>query len=328
MHRKTVARVLIFFFEIEEALFETTGRSRLRVFESLELIRDIISSFASRWSGSVFSGRVPNPRESKAPRNNSRARYSKSAVSLDRWIVPGMTSRRIHSRLAQGMRFDVDRDYFGCISTLATLWWSPVSSDTGGEREGRGEWALAGFVPVGGREARSSRNFVIAFSNGRSLSRCAPLSDREAAAARVSPLRSDVLVGVESAEAPEDGLRHGHLRDALLLPVLPVQIEDRSELPKALALGAQHQVDAAPGRRPYLVDRRPRCFRNCEVSAKATHPEWVLSAIGINAALTDRFVNLSQQSSRRLYTALHAADFSRIISWSDNIVRYAENVLP
>lgn len=100
-----------------------------------------------------------------------------------------------------------------------------------------------GFVSAGD-EARSSRIFVIAFSNGRSLSRCAPLSDREAAVARVSTLRSDVLMGVEPAETPEDGLRHGHLRDALLLPVLSLQIEDRSELPQALALGAQHQVDA------------------------------------------------------------------------------------
>lgn len=80
------------------------------------------------------------------------------------------------------------------------------------------------------------------------FSRCAPLSDREAAAARVPPLRPDVLVGVEPAETPKDGLRHGHLRDALLLPVLPLQIEDRGELPQAPALGAQHQVDVALGR--------------------------------------------------------------------------------
>lgn len=57
-------------------------------------------------------------------------------------------------------------------------------------------------------------------SNGRSFYRCTTLSDREAAAARVPPLWPDVLVGIEPAETPEDGLRHGHLRDALLLPVL------------------------------------------------------------------------------------------------------------
>lgn len=72
-------------------------------------------------------------------------------------------------------------------------------------------------------------------------------------------------MGLELAEAPEDGLRHGYLRDALLLPVLSLQIEDRGELPQAPALGAQHQVDVALGRRllpRYLVDRRLRFFRN------------------------------------------------------------------
>lgn len=164
-----------------------------------ELIHDVTSSFASRWSGSIFSGSIPNPRERE---QLSCAMLEKRRLA--RWIIPGMTLRRIHSRLAQGMRFDVDRDYFGCISTLATL-WSPDSFDTGERvgREGRGEWTLAGCSPPTGDETRSSRRtFVIAFSNGRSLSRCAPLSDREATAARVSPLRSDVLMGVEPAETP------------------------------------------------------------------------------------------------------------------------------
>lgn len=90
---------------------------------------------------------------------------------------------------------------------------------------------------------RSSRGLRDRALTNASLFRCAPLSDREAAAARVPPLRSDVLVGVEPAETSEDGLRHGHLRDALLLPVLPLQIEDRGELSQAPALGAQHQVE-------------------------------------------------------------------------------------
>jgi hypothetical protein len=77
-------------------------------------------------------------------------------------------------------------------------------------------------------------------------------------------------VGVEPAETSEDGLRHGHLRDALLLPVLPLQIEDRGELSQAPALGAQHQVDVALERHPpvYLADRRLRFFRNRDVSAR------------------------------------------------------------
>lgn len=67
-------------------------------------------------------------------------------------------------------------------------------------------------------------------------------------------------MGVEPAEAPEDGLRYGHLRDALFLPILPLQIEDRGELPQAPALGAQHQVGGAlrerddPERRDSPVD--------------------------------------------------------------------------
>jgi len=103
-----------------------------------------------------------------------------------------------------------------------------------------------GFDPSHYRgETRFSRGLRDRDLTDASLSRCTPLSHREAAAARVPPLRPDVLMGIESAETPEDGLRHGHLRDALLLPVLSLQIEDRGELPQAPALGAQHQVDVA-----------------------------------------------------------------------------------
>ncbi|KZC13547.1 Zinc finger protein 91 [Dufourea novaeangliae] len=71
---------------------------------------------------------------------------------------------------------------------------------------------------------------------------CPPVPDRQATAARLSTLRANVLMGVESPEASEDGLRYGHVRDPLLLPVLPLQIEDRGVVPQASALGAQHQV--------------------------------------------------------------------------------------
>ncbi|XP_020288351.1 zinc finger protein 629-like [Pseudomyrmex gracilis] len=91
------------------------------------------------------------------------------------------------------------------------------------------------------------------------LYRRAPLPDREAATARVSPLRPDVLVGVESAKAPQDGLWHGYFRDAFLLPVLPVPIPDRSEFPQAPALGAQHQV-RRPCNVPVSRDRRRPSF--------------------------------------------------------------------
>lgn len=125
--------------------------------------------------------------------------------------------------------------------------------------------------PVGGDETLSRSPW--SRSNGRSFYRCATLSDREAAAARVPPLRPDVLVGIEPAETPEDGLRYGHLRDALLLPVLPLQIEDRSELPQAPALGAQHQVDVALGRHPPPpVSRRPDVF---DSSVIATSPRGI-----------------------------------------------------
>jgi hypothetical protein len=53
-----------------------------------------------------------------------------------------------------------------------------------------------------------------------SLFRCALISDREAAIACLSTLRSNVFMGVELAETFEDGLRHGYLRNTLLLPVL------------------------------------------------------------------------------------------------------------
>lgn len=138
------------------------------------------------------------------------------------------------------------RDYLGCVRRLL-----PRDRSTLGPK-----WDLTGsHYPVSGDETRSSRGLRDRALTDASLFRCTPLSNREAAAARVPPLRPDVLVGIEPAETPQDGLRHGHLRDALFLPILPLQIEDRGELPQAPALGAQHQVDVALGRHPrYLVD--------------------------------------------------------------------------
>jgi len=140
------------------------------------------------------------------------------------------------------------RDYLGCVQRLL-----PRDRSTLGPTR-----RLTGFVPypIVEDETRSSRGLRDRVLTDASLFRCAPLSDREAAAARVPPLRPDVLVGVEPAETPKDGLRHGHLRDALLLPVLPLQIEDRGELSQAPALGAQHQVDVALGRRTPGLSRR------------------------------------------------------------------------
>lgn len=79
-------------------------------------------------------------------------------------------------------------------------------------------------------------------------------------------------MGVEFAETPEDGLRHGHLRDALLLPVLPLQIEDRSQLPKALALGAQHQVDVGPADDRISSTDIPSSSVTAMSPRKQTHP--------------------------------------------------------
>ncbi|CAK9802920.1 hypothetical protein ANTQUA_LOCUS3516 [Anthophora quadrimaculata] len=72
---------------------------------------------------------------------------------------------------------------------------------------------------------------------------CSSIPDCEATAARLPTLRPDVLLGVESTEAFEDGLRNGHVRDSLLLPILPLQVEDRSLVSQAPALGAQHQAN-------------------------------------------------------------------------------------
>ncbi|TGZ50667.1 hypothetical protein DBV15_09035 [Temnothorax longispinosus] len=131
------------------------------------------------------------------------------------------------------------------------------------------------------RPTRSSRGLRDRALTDTSHFRCAPVSDREAAAARVPPLRPDVLLGVEPAETPEDGLRHGHLRDALLLPVLPLQIEDRGELPQASALGAQHQVDVALGRHPGISPTDVFDSSVIATSPRGARSE-VLPAIGID----------------------------------------------
>ncbi|KAG5332961.1 LOLA4 protein, partial [Acromyrmex heyeri] len=58
---------------------------------------------------------------------------------------------------------------------------------------------------------RSSRGLRDRALTDASLFRCTPLSNREAAAACVSPLWPDVLVGIKPAETPQDGLRHDPL---------------------------------------------------------------------------------------------------------------------
>ena len=79
--------------------------------------------------------------------------------------------------------------------------------------------------------------------------RFAAVPYRQAEAARVSSLWPDVLLGLQSAQTPQNGLRPGHLRDPLLLPVLSLQVAHRGELPQAPAVGAQHQVGEAKVRR-------------------------------------------------------------------------------
>lgn len=228
--------MLVFLLETKGALFEK--------FKRLKFIR----SFSDR------SGITPRKRckSEKAFRlRNLLSALSESAVSRERWIVRwtelrGGSISGLFKACASMYR---EIHLFDCNRRLhLVFFFSPpgILRARGGPRG-----ALA-----------SAQETIHAVCVNRdltdlSLFRCAPLSDCEAAIARLPALRPDVLMGVESAQASEDGLRHGHLRDALLLPVLPVQIADRGELPQASALGAQHQVDAGSGdTRGIVRDRR------------------------------------------------------------------------
>lgn len=79
------------------------------------------------------------------------------------------------------------------------------------------------------------------------ICRYSVVSDREAPISRVPILPSVVFVGLELAEAPENGLQQFHLRDPVFLQILPLQIEDRGELPQAFAFRAQYQVKVLEG---------------------------------------------------------------------------------